>query len=258
MQIDPMTFAAQIFNFLVLVYLLKKFLYAPVLKAMEEREHLIASRLEEAQRREASADAARRQFESQREQLERNRTEQLEAVKREIETWRQESLRQARDEIGESRQQWRAGLQREQQRFISELRERAVGQVHQIARQALANLADVQLEELIIERFCQRLAELSKGEQDRLQHGLESAGRMMRVRSGLELRPEQLESVRRAVSNLFPQLEIHAPRYEHDSEVICGIELLAGDQKLAWNVSDYMESLEHSFSAALEHEAVHG
>ena len=48
MQIDWFTVVAQIVNFLTLVGLLKKFLYGPIIRAMDDRERRIASRLEEA------------------------------------------------------------------------------------------------------------------------------------------------------------------------------------------------------------------
>ena len=55
MLIDWFTVIAQIVNFLVLVYLLKRFLYKPIIKAMDGREQRIAGRLEEADKREEEA-----------------------------------------------------------------------------------------------------------------------------------------------------------------------------------------------------------
>ena len=55
MQIDWFTVVAQIVNFLILVWLLKKFLYGPIIRAMDDRERRIASRLEEANARERQA-----------------------------------------------------------------------------------------------------------------------------------------------------------------------------------------------------------
>ena len=49
MQIDWFTFSAQIINFLVLVWLLKKFLYKPVLAAMEKRKAALVARHQEAE-----------------------------------------------------------------------------------------------------------------------------------------------------------------------------------------------------------------
>ena len=55
MLINWFTVAAQVVNFLILLYLLKRFLYRPILGAMEERERRIASAMEEATKAEEAA-----------------------------------------------------------------------------------------------------------------------------------------------------------------------------------------------------------
>ena len=55
MLIDWFTVVAQILNFLVLVWLLKRFLYKPVLDAIDAREKGIATKLADAEAKEAEA-----------------------------------------------------------------------------------------------------------------------------------------------------------------------------------------------------------
>ncbi len=46
--VKPILLAAQVVNFLVLLFLLKKFLYKPILKVLEERKKVIAQSLQNA------------------------------------------------------------------------------------------------------------------------------------------------------------------------------------------------------------------
>jgi len=76
MLIDWFTVVAQIINFLILVFLLKHFLYGRIINAIDQREGRITSRLEDAeiQRREAENEAAmfklkNQDFDSQREEM---------------------------------------------------------------------------------------------------------------------------------------------------------------------------------------------
>ncbi|MBU0908993.1 MAG: F0F1 ATP synthase subunit B, partial [Proteobacteria bacterium] len=62
MGIDWFTFCAQIINFLILVWLLKKVLYQPVLNAMAEREAKIAARLNDAAEQAAQAEHEKGKF----------------------------------------------------------------------------------------------------------------------------------------------------------------------------------------------------
>lgn len=47
--LNPLLFAAQIVNFLVLLWLLKRFLYKPLLKVLDERKKVITTSLQNAQ-----------------------------------------------------------------------------------------------------------------------------------------------------------------------------------------------------------------
>jgi F-type H+-transporting ATPase subunit b len=67
--IDWYTVAAQALNFLILVWLLKRFLYQPVLDAIGAREQRIAMQLADAASKEAAATKEREQFESKNREL---------------------------------------------------------------------------------------------------------------------------------------------------------------------------------------------
>ena len=62
MQINWFTVIAQILNFLILVWLLKRFLYKPILNAIDEREKKIASQLKDADNRESMAKKEQDEF----------------------------------------------------------------------------------------------------------------------------------------------------------------------------------------------------
>jgi len=63
MLIDWFTVGAQIVNFLILVWLLKHFLYKPILDAIDAREKRIAAELADADAKKAEAEKERTDFE---------------------------------------------------------------------------------------------------------------------------------------------------------------------------------------------------
>ncbi|MFW6083626.1 MAG: F0F1 ATP synthase subunit B, partial [Gemmatimonadota bacterium] len=98
MQIDWFTFVAQVLNFLILVLLLRRFLYRPVLRVIEEREEGIRSRVREA---EEDREGARRAAAAAREreaEIESERKERLRAVETDVAAIRRELLEEAREE----------------------------------------------------------------------------------------------------------------------------------------------------------------
>lgn len=63
MTIDPFTFALEIVNFLVLLWLLHRFLYRPIQEAIAERRQALNQEIVTAQQREQEALALKSQFE---------------------------------------------------------------------------------------------------------------------------------------------------------------------------------------------------
>ncbi len=74
MPIDWFTVVAQAFNFLILVWLLKRFLYKPILHAIDEREKGIAAQLAEADAKKAEAQEERNDFQHKNEAFDQERT----------------------------------------------------------------------------------------------------------------------------------------------------------------------------------------
>ena len=89
MLIDWFTLAAQALNFLILVWLMKRYLYAPILLALDAREKRIAAELADADARKAEAQQERDAFQSKNDAFDRQRAA---------------LLRQATDEAGAEHQ----------------------------------------------------------------------------------------------------------------------------------------------------------
>ena len=75
MKINWFTVIAQIINFLILVWLLKKFLYKPVLDAIDAREKKIVSRLEDAKTKKEEAKKEQDEFNEKNKQFDEQKKE---------------------------------------------------------------------------------------------------------------------------------------------------------------------------------------
>ena len=122
--INPNLLIAQIVNFLVVLLLLRLFLYQPLARMFEERRQRIASGLEEAERarQEAAAERSRlvMQFDEERRVAQSRLREAVarseDAARRRLEeanTEAQQIVREAREEAETARRQALVGLQDE-------------------------------------------------------------------------------------------------------------------------------------------------
>jgi F-type H+-transporting ATPase subunit b len=248
--IDWFTTVAQIVNFLILVFLLRHFLYGPITRAMAQREAKIAARLEEADamRQEAAHEAET--FRRRNQELEDEQQKMLRQAKEETEAWRQELVAKAREEMDRTRTRWYTAIRQEQDAFVEDIRQRTAHQVVAIARRALADLADAELEQHLIHVFVQRLQDPPAKGQQEVAESLRQTASAVLVRSAFELPSDSQQMIRKVVEK-YTDDEIDL-QFETASDLVYGIELIANGYRLAWTVDDYLQSLEEDLRQALE------
>jgi len=247
--IDWFTVAAQIVNFLILVGLLKYFLYGRILRAMDQREERIATRLTEAEQREQEAEEERRHYQARQNELEQKQSDILDRAREQAESERKRLMEEAREEVEETKSKWYDALEREKATFLQELRQRAGRQVYHITRQALEDLATADLEQQIVDAFCRRLQDLSEEKRQELRSIFRS-GHEATITSAFELPAEAREKIEDILKGYGQDgLEL---RYQTSPEVISGIELKAPGHKIAWSLDHYLEALEAETRQMLE------
>jgi F-type H+-transporting ATPase subunit b len=164
MLIDWFTVVAQALNFLILVWLLKRFLYKPILNAIDAREKQIATELADAEAKKAEASQERDEFTRKNEEFDQQRASLLNQAANEATAERQRLLDHARKESDALRNKWQEALRREHQTLSEELNRRTREEVFAIARKTLTDLATTSLEEQMTDAFIRRLGELSSAE----------------------------------------------------------------------------------------------
>lgn len=248
MLIDWFTVVAQIVNFLILVALLKHFLYGPIIKAMEQREQRIAQRLSEgaAMREEAQQEAER--YRHQQQALETHREEWLARTQQQVEQERQALLAQAKAEVDALRTQWIEALQQEKQAFLQEFRQRASQQIAMTARRALGDLANTSLEEQIVETFIEQLHHLDDEQLQAMRVSPLDSVHEVIVRSTFALSLAKQDQLVEAIRAQIAPAEV---KFETGSEPMCGIELRDRGYKIAWNLEQYLNQLEAETERAL-------
>jgi F-type H+-transporting ATPase subunit b len=244
MLIDWFTVTAQILNFLVLVWLLKRFLYRPILDAMNAREQKTATQLRdaEAQKAEAAAErqglrAARAEFEAQKDAFLRHAQEEAEAT-------RQQLNEAARQEVEAKRMKWCETLRDEQTRLRAEFSRRVQEEVFAIARQTLQDLASGQLEEQIVSTFARRLRALDGDRKKQIATLVRTSCCPLQIRSAFDLPPPTRVQIENAIKK---DLACDVPvEFQQAADLVAGIELITDGHRISWSVSGYLSSLEES------------
>lgn len=253
MQIDWFTLAAQAVNFLVLVWLLRRFLYGRIVRAMDAREAAITARLDAAARERTDAEREATHYRTEVQKLADERERILARSREEANTLRQQLVEEARADAEKMKAQWVASLRREEEELLCEFRERTGRQVLAIARRALTDLAGAELEPRMIAAFLERLARLEPAERGALAEEIRRSDREVQFRTAFTVDSESRERVTRFLrEHLEDGVTV---RFEVETDLGCGVELRALSRTLQWNLESYLDRLEEAFFERLEQRA---
>ena len=250
MLIDWFTVSAQVLNFLILVWLMKRFLYQPILNAIDAREKRIATELADADAKKRDAKQERDEFIKKNAEFDRQRATFLSQAKDEAKVERERLLNEAKeaaDLLSEKRHQ---ALRTDIKKLNQSVNTRAKQEVFTVVRKTLSDLANVSLEERIGEVFTRRLHEMDDHSKDTMQKALRSMSSSALIRSTFELPVNQRAAIQNALNETF--LAEIPVKYETSPDLISGIEFIASGQRLAWSIDDYLSMLEKDVAALLK------
>lgn len=250
MLIDWFTVIAQAINFLVLVWLMKRFLYQPILDAIDAREERIAKALASADAQQAEANKEREEYRSKNEEFAGERAALLSQAKAEAQSEHQRLLDAARQDAAAFREKRQETLRSDARNLNRALRERTQQEVFAIARKTLSDLSGRRLEEALCEVFLRRLRTLDDGTKSIFAAALQGAADPACLRSVFDLPAQEKASIQSALNETF-KAEIPL-RFESGANLISGIELAIDGHKLAWNIADYLTMMEQGIGEVLK------
>lgn len=244
MLIDWFTVGAQIVNFLILVWLLKKLLYAPIVRAMDERENRIAARLAEAKAKEEGAEAERLRYQAQVNELEVERESLLAQMRAEVDRKQNELIEQSRTRVASLETEWRGQVERERSEFLTGLRRRTAEEVLAMTRRVVAELASADAQRCAVEAFLEKVQTLPDEARANLAQG------DLCVRTEFALPEPDKIRIREAL-----EAHLRFPvnlRFCQDGHIGLGLELEGSGWRIGWNSNSYLEALEDGVKEVLE------
>jgi F-type H+-transporting ATPase subunit b len=249
MLIDWFTVGVQALNFLVLVWVLKHFLYKPILDAIAAREKGIGAKLADADAKTKDAQKQRDDFEGKNKAFDEQRAALLSKATDEAKTEHDRLLDEARKEADGFRATQATALRNDQARLGKEITRTASDEVFAIARKTLADLATERLEERVGAVFTRRLREMDGQAKETLGAALRRSKDPAVLQSAFEMPGDQRATIQNALNETF-SAEIRV-RFETAPDRICGIELTADGQKIGWSIAEYLRLLDRKVGALL-------
>ncbi|WP_305909486.1 hypothetical protein Q9L42_005205 [Methylomarinum sp. Ch1-1] len=240
MSIDWFTVAAQIVNFLILVWLLKKLLFRPLMNVMERRELGINGRLQQAHRQMDEAQALKQQYQQHLQQLQEERDAKMAEARQQAEDEKTELLRRLGDDMQRKKMQFEAEMQRQQQELGESIRQMLSEKALALSDKILTELASESLEQRIIERFLEHLSSLPQDERDAFTQALRQQHQATII-TGFPANEANRRRIQRWLDEFAPDCRL---LFEQRDAIVCGIALEVGGRSWEWNVDRYLSELE--------------
>jgi F-type H+-transporting ATPase subunit b len=253
MLIDWFTVGAQILNFLVLVWLLKRFLYQPILHAIDAREKRIAAELADADAKKAEAQKERDSFQQKNKEFDQQRDDLLRKTTVEAQAEHQRLLDEARQAAETLRLKRQEALRTEAGDLKQAIQQRVRQEVFAISRKTLTDLAETSLEESLVEVLLKRLQGMDGKAKEGFAEALKKNAHALIVRSAFDLPDEQREALHQGLNAIFSAET--SVQFETEPDLICGIELATNGHKVAWSIADYLASMEKGIDELLQDKA---
>lgn len=236
MSIDWITVGAQIGNFLVLVWLLKRFLYRPVLDGIDAREKQITDRMAEAAQIRERSEAAEAEYQAQIASLRAGREGMMGEARDAAKAERDALLADAHARLTREQAARKQERAEEARRYTAELQRSGAVALLALVRKALADLSGETMEERIVGRAASRLAALSGD--------LAAAAGAGREAIVTTCDPLSDELRQRLQAQLAPMIAGVTLRFATDPAQSPGLSLRLGGAQLGWTVDSYIDGLE--------------
>jgi len=255
-EIDPFIVIAQIINFLILVIILKLLLYKPIIKVMDEREEKISSRLKEAEEKMAIAKQEKENYQKERQHLEDSRAEMFEEARSEADEFQKKLFHEAREAVEQARRRWHEAIEREKEDFLTDLRQRISHQSGEVARRALQEMADIDLEQRMIEIFLVRLQDIDAAKKEDIASAIRTSDGQVVIRTAFDIPDNLREKLKYAIETNLTDGDRVEAEFETTTDLISGIELMVHGHRIAWTLEDYLESLEEEMGFVMQEKAL--
>jgi len=235
-ELDWTTFALEIVNFLILVWILQRFLYRPVLDVIARRRERVEQTLADASKRDEEAKAKEAHYEERVAQWENERDEAREKLAEEIAAERARRMEQLEQTLADEREKEKA---RARQRADEERRarqEEALAEAAQFASRLLQRLAGPQLDARIVDALVEDLGQLPDATRRSLAEAAAQPGVQLQIVSARPLEKEARKRIAEAFEAVLGRrLDEEAGE---SPDLIAGLLVAVGPWVLAANLRD--------------------
>lgn len=247
MELDWTTFLLEIVNFLILVWILKRFLYKPVMTMIDQRRASIQKKVDEASALHTEAESLKSRYQERLTQWEEEKNNLRNTLHKEIETERKQLMEQLGKSLEDEKKKAQILIERRANEEFINKEKLAIQQGTLFCSRLLARLAGPELENAIVQLFLEELDNLSTEQQRLLKTACKNETTPARIFSAYELSIANREHIENALHRAIARgIQVE---YRQDASLISGLRIQIGSRYLGANLRDELKFFGESVHA---------
>lgn len=236
MQIDWTTFLLEILNFIVLMWILKRYFYQPVLDVLDRRTARIKTENDKATALKQEADMLKNQYEARMQDWNKEREQRLRALDGEIAQERSRRMEELKKKLAEEASATHAREQSACAAREAVLKEQIHGKAFAAAGAMLKRMASPELTATIATLFEQDLAALSHEKLAELRHSRADKAEIKSAHAlAAPVRKSLVSALARAAGG-----DVEAS-FSEDEKLIAGLRISLGEYILSADLASELE-----------------
>lgn len=259
LELDAATIIFEIVNFLVLVYLLHRFFFRPVMQRVQQRADEKMRLLEAANEDRAKTATTRVQLERELTEIDQRADEVVAQAREQMETERMELMEAAREESERIRHEAETDAASIRQQAIASLQEDIVDTVLDVSSQVIGQAIPSEAHNALVKQLEERVWELGRTEMhqvEMIRRSLQDRSPTVYITTAHMLTPEQQRQLAQTFSALADR-DVNQ-EIEVDSSFVVGLRIRLGDIVMDNSLAGKLEDLRDNTLATIEQEITHG
>jgi F-type H+-transporting ATPase subunit b len=236
-QLNWSTFIFEAINFLVLVWLLKRLLYTPVLNAISERRKAVEKTLAEAEKLRAEAAQLQKSYERRLQDWEKEKETKLVQLQRALDEERTQAMAVLENDLAKERDKQKVLEDRRLADLARRQEEESLKLAGRFCSRLLARFAGPELEARILDAFVKEVGRLPEERVQELNNGFKNHTQpVVDIKTAFALEQSQKEALSGVMANLLGRAV--SCQFSEDSALVAGLRVTAGPLILQGNLRD--------------------